>query len=91
MVEWQLDRFSAVVRSVHEVVDGEAIGGVHTLRTSYVMQHGADDDVWVDDGQVEGGLVLFHELPRRFLGQRLSCVVAEECALALGRLFSRYL
>lgn len=91
VVEWPDDGLDAVVRVVHEAVDGELVGGVHGLRTSYVMQHGADDDVGVDDGQVKSRLVLLHKLPRRFLGQRLPCVVAEDGALALGCDFSRYL
>ena len=71
MVERKLDAFDGFIGSVHKIVDGKAIGLVHGTGTRHMMQHRANDDIWIDDGEVESSLVLFHKLPRCFLGQFL--------------------
>jgi hypothetical protein len=55
------------------------------------VDHGADDNVRVDDDQVEGWTVRFHELPCCCFGPCLRHVISEDGVVSLDGLLGGYL
>jgi hypothetical protein len=91
MVEGKSQAVHVRVRAVEEVVHGEPVRLVYRAGIGNGVQHGADDDVGIDDGQIKHGVVFLHELPCRPLGECLRCIVAQYGVLGLDRLRGRYL
>ena len=57
MVEWKRQAVDLRVDAVHEIVHGEAVGFVHGLGARDRLQHGADDDIGANNGEIEDGVL----------------------------------
>jgi hypothetical protein len=76
MIERKFQAFDLLVRPVQEVVYREFVRLIDVSRPMNRLQHWANDDVRIDDGKVESGLIFFDEFPRSFLGQFLRCIIS---------------
>lgn len=85
MVEWKLDAFNIFIRPVEEIIDGESIRFVHVLGTMDRVEHWTNYNIRIEDSQVERGLVISDELPRRFFGELFGRIVAQDAAFRLNR------
>lgn len=85
MVEWKPGAFNIFVRPVEEIIDGESIRFVHVLRAMDRLEHWTNYNVRIEDCQVERGLVISDELPRRFFGELFGRIVAQDGAFRLNR------
>lgn len=81
------EALDARVRPVDEVVHGERIRHADAARAVDRVQHGPDDDVGVQHGEVEGGVVVCYVLPRGLLSEFLRRAVASGDVVVLGRVF----
>lgn len=61
MLVWKL--WNLLVSSIEEAVDRECIRLIDSVWAGNYLEHGACDDIGVDDCQVEGWLRVFHVLP----------------------------
>ena len=69
MIEWKRSALNILISAVEEIIDGESIRFIHVLGASDRLEHWTDNDIRIDDGQVERGLVVGDELPSRFFGE----------------------
>jgi hypothetical protein len=76
MIERKFQVLDLLVRPVEEVVYGEFVRLIDVSRSVNGLQHRPNDDVRIDDGKIEGGVVFFEEFPRSFLGQFLRCIIS---------------
>jgi hypothetical protein len=76
MIEWESETFDLRICSVDEVVDGEGVRFIDRLGPGNGLDHWANNNIWVDDGEVESWLFFFEELPCCLLGQFLGCIVS---------------
>ena len=77
VVEREGQPFDLRVHAVHKVVHREAVRLVDGLGACNRLQHGTDDDIGADDGEIEDGLVGLHQRPCGLLGEFLRRVVPE--------------
>ncbi len=63
VVEREKHILNVRVFAVQEIVDGKLVCLVHVLGSRDGLEHGADDDVRVDYGEIESRILLFEEIP----------------------------
>jgi hypothetical protein len=83
MIERERQAFDLLICAVKQIVYGEFVRLIDVFRSMNRLQHRPNDDVWINDGKVKGGFVVFEKFPRSLLGQFLRSIVSQDRAFRL--------
>jgi hypothetical protein len=68
MIEGECQAFDMLICAVKEAVYCEVIRLIDVFRSMDRLQHGPNNDVWVDDSKVKTRFVVLEIFPRSLLG-----------------------